>query len=129
MEDGVLADRGQRVPVPPAAWERCIGVLAYCGASEITNFCPQLFTCRTLAVTGHDSFWPGWTQISAGDWEAQARAGGAERPQSPFTLTTASCQLSFTEPCPLLPKCDVRKCKTLIGTVKTVQNAPLLRTT
>jgi len=27
-----------------------------------------LFTCHRSAVTGHESFWPGWVQIAAGAW-------------------------------------------------------------
>jgi len=45
-----------------------------------------LFTCHGFAITGHDSCWPGWTQITAG--LAHAKAGGAEAPCHPVTLTT-----------------------------------------
>lgn len=39
-------------------------VLVYLVASEITNFVHNRpFTCHSFAITGHDSFWPGWAQI------------------------------------------------------------------
>jgi len=37
-----------------------------------------LFTCHSFTITGHDSFWPGWVEIAAG--ESQAKTFGAEPP-------------------------------------------------
>lgn len=58
-------------------------VFVYFGSSEITKFCLHaLLTCHNFAITGHDSFWPSWAEMTAG--EAQTTAGGAEPPATPY---------------------------------------------
>jgi len=58
-----------------------------------------LFTRHSFAITERDSFWPRWAHIAAR--EAQARAGGAEPPRPPLTLTGGQADsTSFRRPRP-----------------------------